>query len=138
MGKQDNIFEGGNLSGLAFTFNQEVTEVFEDMIDRSVPGYRTSLNIIQQQTKQLAGRVSRGCYEVPAPISGRLVFMDRLFNRVLIKHPELSVNLFMQMAGALNGEQFARFMTGTASFSEWGKVILSMPKIPFLRHMWSV
>jgi hypothetical protein len=42
MGKQDNIFEKGNLSGLPFTFNEEVTEVFEDMIKRSVPGYRTS------------------------------------------------------------------------------------------------
>ena len=53
MTRQDKLFEDGNVSGLPFSFNQEVTEVFEDMIDRSVPGYRTSLNIIQQQTKQL-------------------------------------------------------------------------------------
>ena len=52
MGKQDNIFEDGNLSGLPFSFNQEVTEVFEDMIDRSVPGYRTSLNIIKYLSQQ--------------------------------------------------------------------------------------
>ena len=52
MEKQDKLFEEGNVSGLPFSFNQEVTEVFEDMIDRSVPGYTTSLNIIQQQTKQ--------------------------------------------------------------------------------------
>ena len=51
MGKQDNIFEEGNLSGLPFTFNQEVTEVFEDMINRSVPGYRTSLRLITLFTK---------------------------------------------------------------------------------------
>ena len=52
MGKQDNIFEGGNLSGLPFTFNQEVTEVFEDMIDRSVPGYKTSLSLIAHNAKK--------------------------------------------------------------------------------------
>ena len=52
MTRQDKLFEDGNVSGLPFSFNQEVTEVFEDMIDRSVPGYRTSLNIIQQQTKR--------------------------------------------------------------------------------------
>ena len=52
MEKQDKLFEEGNVSGLPFSFNQEVTEVFEDMIDRSVPGYTTSLNIIQQQTKK--------------------------------------------------------------------------------------
>ena len=51
MGKQDDIFIEGNLSGLPFSFNEEVTEVFEDMIDRSVPGYNTTLRIIQQQTK---------------------------------------------------------------------------------------
>ena len=51
VGKQDNIFEDGNLSGLPFTFNQEVTEVFEDMILRSVPGYQTSLRLITQYTK---------------------------------------------------------------------------------------
>ena len=51
MRKQDKIFEEGNVSGLPFSFNQEVTEVFEDMIDRSVPGYNTTLSIIQQQTK---------------------------------------------------------------------------------------
>ena len=52
MARQDKLFEEGNVSGLPFSFNQEVTEVFEDMIDRSVPGYTTSLNIIQQQTKK--------------------------------------------------------------------------------------
>ena len=51
MRKQDKIFEEGNVSGLPFSFNQEVTEVFEDMIDRSVPGYNTTLRIIQQQAK---------------------------------------------------------------------------------------
>jgi len=51
VGKQDKIFEKGNVSGLPFSFNQEVTEVFEDMIDRSVPGYSTTLRIIQQQAK---------------------------------------------------------------------------------------
>ena len=30
MGKQDDIFIEGNLSGLPFSFNEEVTEVFED------------------------------------------------------------------------------------------------------------
>ena len=71
------------------------------------------------------------------PISNKLVFMDRLFNRVLIKHPELAVDLFMQMANSLDGDQFARFMTGSASLAEWGKVILAMPKLPFMRHIWS-
>lgn len=63
MGKQDNIFEGGNLSGLPFSFNQEVTEVFEDMIDRSVPGYRTSLNIIKYLSQQYYQK-NTNCYDI--------------------------------------------------------------------------
>ena len=103
---------------------------------RQSSGY--SFNYVQHQAKQLAERISRGCYDVPMPISNKLVFMDRLFNRVLITHPDLAVGLFMQMAGSLNGEQFARFMTGRASLAEWAKVILAMPKMPFMRHIWSV
>ena len=51
MGKQDDIFSAGNLSGLPFSFNEEVTEVFEDMIDRSVPGYKTSIRLIEYYAK---------------------------------------------------------------------------------------
>ena len=63
VGKQDNIFEDGNLSGLPFTFNQEVTEVFEDMIKRSVPGYQTSLRLITQYTKNYY-QPETNCYDI--------------------------------------------------------------------------
>ena len=63
MGKQDNIFEEGNLSGLPFTFNQEVTEVFEDMIDRSVPGYKTSLSLIAHNAKKYY-QSNTNCYDI--------------------------------------------------------------------------
>ena len=63
MGKQDNIYEAGNLSGLPFTFNQEVAEVFEDMIDRSVPGYKTSLNIIRYLSKKYY-QINTNCYDI--------------------------------------------------------------------------
>ena len=43
MAKRDNIFKASNSNDLPFSFNEEVTEVFEDMIDRSVPGYKSSL-----------------------------------------------------------------------------------------------
>mgnify|MGYP001196321267 FL=1 len=63
MGKQDNIFEEGNLSGLPFTFNKEVTYVFEDMINRSVPGYKTSLKLITQYTKHFYQPDTK-CYDI--------------------------------------------------------------------------
>ena len=63
MGKQDNIYESGNLSGLPFAFNKEVTEVFEDMIDRSVPGYKTSLSLISLFAKQYY-QEGTNCYDL--------------------------------------------------------------------------
>ena len=63
MRKQDNIFEKGNLGDLPFTFNDEVAEVFEDMIDRSVPGYKTSLKLISLFSKQYY-KDNTNCYDV--------------------------------------------------------------------------
>ena len=63
MGKQDNIFEEGNLSGLPFTFNQEVTDVFENMIERSVPGYKTSLKLITHISKNHY-QPETNCYDI--------------------------------------------------------------------------
>ena len=63
MGKQDNIYESGNLSGLPFAFNEEVTEVFEDMIDRSVPGYKTSLSLISLFASQYY-QEGTNCYDL--------------------------------------------------------------------------
>ena len=63
MGKQDNIYEKGNLSGLPFSFNEEVAEVFEDMIERSVPGYKTSLSIITHYAKNFYVD-GTNCYDI--------------------------------------------------------------------------
>ena len=63
MGKQDNIYEKGNLSGLPFSFNEEVAEVFEDMIERSVPGYKTSQSIITLYAKNFY-REHTNCYDI--------------------------------------------------------------------------
>ena len=45
--KKDSIYKGDNSNDLPFSFNEEVAEVFEDMIDRSVPGYASSLRLIK-------------------------------------------------------------------------------------------
>lgn len=63
MKKKDNIYKRGNLSGLPFTFNDEVTKVFEDMIDRSVPGYKTSLKLISHYSKKHY-KVNTNCYDL--------------------------------------------------------------------------
>ena len=63
MAKKDNIFKAGNFNDLPFSFNEEVTEVFEDMIDRSVPGYKSSLKLIENLGKNYYQNNS-SCYDL--------------------------------------------------------------------------
>tara|TARA_B100000686_G_scaffold29163_1_gene29534 strand:- start:28620 stop:29348 length:729 start_codon:yes stop_codon:yes gene_type:complete len=61
--KKDNIYKAANFNALPFSFNKEVTEVFEDMIDRSVPGYRSSLKLIESFGKDYFQSKS-SCYDL--------------------------------------------------------------------------
>lgn len=88
---------------------------------------------IQTQMAALGESIAAGEYRVPTPFSKRLIFMDKVFNRALNAQPDHGVRLFMATARALNAEQFARFMLGSASLIEWAKVALAMPKWPFIK-----
>jgi lycopene beta-cyclase len=89
---------------------------------------------IQQQISQLAAGIAQGNMAVPIPISSRLTAMDSIFNGVLLSRPDLAVSLYMDMARALSGDQFARFMLGQATTKDWLRVIAAMPKGPFLKQ----
>ena len=89
---------------------------------------------IQQQISQLAAGIAQGNMAVPTPISSHLTAMDAIFNGVLLSRPDLAVSLYMNMANALNGDQFARFMLGQATANDWLRVIAAMPKGPFIKQ----
>jgi lycopene beta-cyclase len=91
---------------------------------------------IQAQMTRLAGGIATGDYSVPKPTSSYLSAMDRVFNGVLLSRPDLAVDIFMRTGRALNGDQFARFMLGSASLWEWIKVTFAMPKRVFIRQVW--
>ncbi|MGB2359351.1 MAG: lycopene cyclase, partial [Porticoccaceae bacterium] len=58
-----------------------------------------------------------------------------IFNAVLVAQPELGPSIMMRTARALDGNGFARFMLGTATLMDWARVILAMPKMPFIRQV---
>lgn len=92
-----------------------------------------AFSTIQTQMATLAEAISAGKCEVPAPFSGRLIFMDKVFNRALSAQPDRGAGLFMATGKALNAEQFARFMLGNADLMAWAKVIMAMPKWLFIQ-----
>ena len=63
MKKKDNLFKDGNFNDLPISFNEEVTEVFEDMIDRSVPGYESSLRLIKDLSEHYF-QSDTNCYDL--------------------------------------------------------------------------
>jgi lycopene beta-cyclase len=60
--------------------------------------------------------------------------MDDIFTRVLLSRPDLGVLMMMSMARALDANGFARFMLGTATLTDWTRVIFAMPKLPFIKQ----
>jgi len=49
---RDNIYISDKVKHISFAFDEEVTRVFPDMISRSVPGYKSSLNIITDYARR--------------------------------------------------------------------------------------
>ncbi|TWX73576.1 lycopene cyclase family protein [Colwellia sp. C1TZA3] len=90
---------------------------------------------IQAQITKLAEGINSGDFSVPMPISPFLNHMDKIFNGVLMAQPELGVTIMMRTAEALDADGFARFMLGSATLIDWAKVILAMPKVPFVQQM---
>ena len=89
---------------------------------------------IQAQITELVKRINAGTFSVPTPISPALIRMDKIYNRVLMAHPELGVTMMMKIARALDADGFARFMLGCASLMDWARVILAMPKAAFIKQ----
>lgn len=63
------------------------------------------------------------------------LWMDEVFITVLKKRPEAAPELFLKMAKALNGDEFALFLSGDAGWWLRLKVVLAMPKIIFMKAL---
>ena len=100
-------------SGYAFTFIQkQAIQIIEQLIKRNKINTKTHKNID--------------------------LFLDKIFIDVLNKFPEIAPKIFSSLASSINGDEMAKFMSGNASFVTTFKVILSMPKIPFIKSFFSI
>ena len=61
------------------------------------------------------------------------LWMDSVLLTVLKQWPEQGPTMFIRMAKALNGDQFVNFLSGDAGYWTRLKVILAMPKWPFIK-----
>ena len=63
---------------------------------------------------------------------------DKIFINVINKYPMLASKIFSSLARILNGDEMAKFMSGNASLLTTCKIIISMPKIPFIKSFFYV
>lgn len=92
---------------------------------------------IQKQVAQIAASLEnrampKGAVNPHQPLD---LWMDGLFLTVLRAAPETAPRLFLAMAKALSGDEMARFLSGEADHRLRFKVIMAMPKWPFLKAL---
>ncbi|MGA1782190.1 MAG: lycopene cyclase family protein [Candidatus Puniceispirillaceae bacterium] len=98
---------------------------------RPSSGY--AFSFIQKQIDQIKASARPGMpLSVGAAHSPFELFMDRIFLRVIKDRPALAPQIFTTMADRLTGDEFALFLSGEAGPSLWLKIVLAMPKWPFL------
>ena len=99
---------------------------------RPSSGY--AFSFIQKQVASILSHHARtGDWQAISPLSARDLWMDKVFMAVLQRRPELSISIFEAIAKSLDGSEFARFMSGNASLATILKMMLSMPKWPFIK-----
>ena len=76
-----------------------------------------------------------GRLQMRAPHKPVDLWMDAVLLSVLRHWPERAPELFLCMGRALDGDEFARFLSGEADWPLRLKVIMAMPKWPFLRGL---
>ena len=106
---------------------------------RPSSGY--AFTFIQKQVSDIIARASKaavttdreGPLAVRSPHKSVDLWMDEIFVAVLRHWPARAPALFLRIARALNGDEFALFLSGEAGWGLRLKVILAMPKWIFIR-----
>ncbi len=99
---------------------------------RPASGY--TFVFIQQQIQRAIEDVNSGKpLRFKRPHKGIDVWMDKVLLVVLKHWPKHGPSMFSGMASRLTGDEFIRFMSGQATWRLRLKVMMTMPKWPFIR-----
>ena len=82
--KKDALFSQPQTTVAGFVFDQNVVDVFPDMIKRSVPGYGTILHMIGQLTQRYAQADSR-CYDFGCSLGAATLAMRHRIRAANVK-----------------------------------------------------
>ncbi len=103
---------------------------------RPSSGY--AFTFIQKQAFQISSQL-KNRKKIDTKIHNNIdLFLDKIFINVINEYPLLGPKIFSNLARTLNGDEMAKFMSGHASLLTTCKIIISMPKIPFIKSFFYV
>lgn len=103
---------------------------------RPSSGY--AFTFIQKQVFQIVSQLING-RTVSTNIHKKIdLFLDNIFINVINEFPLLAPKIFSSLAKTLNGDEWAKFMSGNSTLLTTCKIILSMPKLPFIKSFFHV
>ena len=103
---------------------------------RPSSGY--AFTFIQKQAHQIISQI-KNRKKINTKIHNNIdLFLDKIFINVINEYPLLAPKIFSGLARKLNGDEMAKFMSGYASLITTCKIIISMPKIPFIKSFFNV
>ena len=103
---------------------------------RPSSGY--AFTFIQKQVFQIISQIKNG-KKINTKVHKKIdLFLDKIFINVITEYPLLAPQIFSSLARILNGDEMAKFMSGHASLLTTCKIIISMPKIPFIKSFFYV
>ena len=103
---------------------------------RPSSGY--AFTFIQKQAFQIISQI-KNRKKINTQIHNAIdLFLDKIFINVINEYPLLASKIFSSLARILNGDEMAKFMSGNASLLTTCKIIISMPKIPFIKSFFYV
>ena len=103
---------------------------------RPSSGY--AFTFIQKQAFQIISQI-KNRKKINTKIHNNIdLFLDKIFINVINEYPLLGPKIFSSIARILNGDEMAKFMSGHASLLTTCKIIISMPKIPFIKSFFYV
>ena len=103
---------------------------------RPSSGY--AFTFIQKQAFQIISQI-KNRKKINTKVHNNLdLFLDKIFINVINEYPLLAPKIFSGLARTLNGDEMAKFMSGNTSLLTTCKIIVSMPKIPFIKSFFYV
>lgn len=89
---------------------------------------------IQAWARHCAGSVRRHGRVMAHPAEpGWRRWMDQTFLSAIKARPEAAPGYFSKIAGTLDGDGFARFMSDNARLSDWARIVSALPPAPLMQ-----